>query len=399
VKYYFNCIRIKEIINQKLFKVKDKRVCMENPAEKSLFSVSVQSSIEDINQIEWNEVVGNTLFHTTNWLKLLEVSLQEQVTPFYITVYKGDLLVGAGICYHTIERQLKIPIPVIICTYPMFEEMALFTRNPEDKEVFSVLIETLESIARDRKVRVLVLTKSPGGLYGDILQQKGYNHLHLMPTTYLDVAWNTFEDYLKSLSRKSKKNIRHTLNQGKKKGLRLVHSQDLGDIEQLYSLFRATLDRYGHQNLIPFTLDVFKNFATFVKEYTYVIRCYHGEELLGYWMYFFDGTIASLAISGIDQSHSTEYNTYFNICYDVIREMIKKGCKKAWFGLTTYNVKRRIGCCLKINIISIKIRNPFLNKMVRPFIAFRNLQIRRKYENDFMHEPTCEPSPLKGENS
>jgi len=372
---------------------------MENPAENSLLSVSVHSSIEDINQIEWNEVVGNTLFHAPDWLKLLEVSLPEQVTPFYITVYKGDLLVGAGICYHTIERQLKIPIPVIICTYPLFEEMALFTRGPRDKEVFSVLVETLESIARARKVRVLVITKSPGGLYGDILQQKGYNHLHLMPTTYLDITWNTFEDYLRSLPRKSKKNIRHTLNQGKKKGLRLVHSQDLTDIEQLYSLFRATLDRYGHQNLIPFTLDVFKNFATFVKEYTYVIRCYHGEELLGYWMYFFDGSIASLAISGIDQSHATEYNTYFNICYDIIREMIEKGCEKAWFGLTTYNVKRRIGCRLKINIISIKIRNPLLNRMVRLIIALRNIQIKRKYEKDLIDEYSRDLSKLEEENS
>ena len=367
---------------------------MENRAEKSQLSVSVHSSIEDINLHEWNEVIGNTLFHTPEWLKLLEVSIPELVTPFYITVYRGDVLEGAGICYHTIERQLKIPIPVIICTYPLFEEMSLFTRGSQDKEVFSLLVETVESIARDRNVRVLVITKSPGGYYGDILQQKGFSHLHLMPTTYLDITWNTFEDYLRSLPRKSKKNIRHVLNQGKKRGLRLVHSQELEDIEQLYSLFRATLDRYGHHNLIPFTLDVFKNFATFVKEYTYVIRCYHGEELLGYWMYFFDGRVSSLAISGIDQSRATEYNAYFNICYDVIREMIEKRCEKAWFGLTTYNVKRRIGCCLKINIISIKVRNPFLNMMVRLIIALRNVQIRHKYEKTFIKEQSCDSSSL-----
>ncbi|MBU7042149.1 MAG: GNAT family N-acetyltransferase [Theionarchaea archaeon] len=353
---------------------------MNYPANTSPLSVSVHTSIENVDHMQWNEVVGNDLFHTIDWLKLLEVSLPEEVNPFYITVYRGSVLVGAGICYNTIERQFKIPIPVIICTFPLFEEMALFTRIPQDREVFSVLIDTLESIARNCKVHTLLITKSPSGFYGEILKEKGYHHLHLMPTTYLDITWDTFQDYLKSLPRKAKKNIRHTLNQGKKRGLRLVHSQDLSDIEYLYELFRATLDRYGHQNLIPFQLEVFKNLTTYVKEYTYVIRCYHGEELLGYWMYFFDGNIASLAISGMDQSRAPAYNTYFNVCYDTIREMIERGCERAWFGLSTYEVKRRIGCKLKTNIISIKTRNPLLNIAVKLIIALRNIQIARRYQ-------------------
>jgi hypothetical protein len=352
---------------------------MKSPGGRSPFSVSVHTSIEGVDRSAWNSLVENTLFHTTIWMKLLEVSLQEQVIPLYITVYEDDLLVGAGICYYTMEKKYGIPIPVINCTYPLSEAMALFTREPDDRDVFSVLVDTVESIAHNRKAKAIIITKSPGGLYGEMLRERAYHHLHLIPTTYLDIPWNTFQDYLKSLPRKAKKNIRHTLNQGRRKGLRIIHSQDFSDIEHLYDLFEAAMDRHGHQHLIPCTLDVFQNFARYVPEYTYVARCYHGDDLLGYWMYFFDGDFASLAISGIDKTYSKEYNTYFNICYDTIREMIERNCKRAWFGITTYEVKRRIGCTIQPTAVSVKLCNPLLNMLLNPVVAFRNYYLRKTY--------------------
>jgi predicted N-acyltransferase len=287
---------------------------------------------------------------------------------------------GAGVCYFTTEKVFGFPIPVIYCTYPLSEKMALFTRESEDREVFSMLIETLESIARNRKAKAIIITKSPGGLYGKLLRQRAYHYLHLIPTTYLDIPWNTFQEYLKSLPRKAKKNIRHTLNQGKRKGLRITHTQNLSDIEHLYDLFKAAMDRHGHQHLIPCTLEVFQNFVRYVNECTYVARCYLGNDLLGYWMYFFDGDTASLAISGIDKTYSKEYNTYFNICYDTIREMIERKCKRAWFGITTYDVKRRIGCTIQPTAVSISLCNPLLNILFTPVVAFRNYYLRKTYE-------------------
>ena len=365
--------------DQNIFKAQNKHISMNSPPESSSFLVSIHASIEEIDWSQWDSLVNNRLFHTAIWMKLLEVSLQEHVTPLYITVEKENQLMGAGVCYYTTEKKFGYPIPVINCTYPLSEDMALFTRSPDDGEVFSVLVETLETIASEKKAWALLITKSPDGLYGEILKEKGYHRLHLIPTTYLDIPWNTFQDYLKSLPRKAKKNIRHTLNQGRRKGLQIVHSQDLSDIEHLYELFSAAMDRHGHTHLIPCTLEVFQNFARYVSDYTYVARCYRGDDLLGYWMYFFDGNIASLAISGIDKTYSKEYNTYFNICYDTIREMIEQGCERAWFGITTYEVKRRIGCTVKPTAASVKIRNPLLNELVEPVVTLRNYQLKKTY--------------------
>jgi predicted N-acyltransferase len=277
------------------------------------------------------------------------------------------------------RRIFSVSLPFLVCNFPLSEKMVLFTEKEHEKMVLPLLCDALETIAGQQKTWGILITSVPHGLE-DLFTNRGFSIMDMSPTTYLDVVWETFPDYLKSLPRKAKKNIRHTLNQGKRKGLTLEHSQDLSGTEHLYELFRGAMERHGHAHIIPCTLDVFKNFQKYVGEYTYVVRCFRGEDLLGYWMYFFDGDTASLAISGIDQSYSKEYNTYFNICYDTIRELIEKGCKRAWFGVTTYEVKRRIGCTLKKSKAAAKLRNPVLNYLVRPLLSIRNMQVKKEYQ-------------------
>lgn len=353
---------------------------MKERDESSKFTVTIHDTIEEINCEEWNELVHHTMFRTCDWMQVLEASVQDEVTPFYITVCCKNRLVGAGVCYSLTRSMVGFRVPIIACTYPLSESMALFVKENEDScTIFDLLCTALETIARQEKAWGILITCAPDGPYQKILKRKGFHMLNQIPTTYLDIPWKTFKEYLKSLPRKAKKNIRHTLNQGKRKGLKLEHSQDFSDIEHLYNLFRATMERHRHEHLIPCTLDVFKNFENYVSEYTYIVRCSHEENLLGYWLYFFDGNTASLAISGIDKTYAKEYNTYFNICYDAIREMIEKGCKRAWFGITTYDVKRRIGCTLKRTKTAVKLRNPVLNMLVKPLVLLRNIQVERQH--------------------
>ncbi len=354
---------------------------MKDPVHQSCsnFTVTVHEHIHEIPPEEWDALICNTMFHTHAWVTLMEHSVREDVTPYYITVMRENHLVGGVICYITSRKVWKFRITCVACAYPISYETTFFMKEGEDAPtILSLLYTEIERLAREKKVHSVVIT------YADetaltFFKKKGFCGLEQIPTAYLYVQWKTFKEYLASLPRKTKKNIRHTLNQGERRGLSLEHSQDFSGLDHLFSLYVANLERHKYEHLVPFTAELYKNIEKYVREYAYILRCRRGDDLLGYWIYFFDGTFASMAFSGFDWALASEYDAYFNICYDVIREMIEKGCKRILFGATTYTVKRRIGCTLKITVTLVKFMNPLLNVLVKCLSLVQNFWVEYKY--------------------
>lgn len=343
------------------------------------YTVTIHKTINEVSREQWDTLVQHKMFHTHQWMELLEHSVREDITPYYITVTRTNHLVGAGVCYKTSRILWKIRFSCIACTYPLSEEMPLFIKEGEDNlAIFSLLYKALEQIAHEQKAQVIFVTYVSDTSYLDFLKRKGFSLLKQVPMTYLDIQWETFTDYLRTLPRKAKKNIRHTLNQGKRRGLRLEHSHDFSDADTLFNLYNAGLEHHGYENVVPFTSAFYRNLTKYVRDYAYILRCYHGDDLLGYWIYFFDGELASMVICGLDQT-AREYNAYFNICYDAVREMVEKGCSHIRFGSTTYEVKRRIGCALRRTTVSLKITNPLLNTGLKLLTFMRNIWIEREY--------------------
>ncbi len=344
------------------------------------FTLALHRHISEVPHEEWDALVRNTMFHTCAWMELMERSARRDITPYYLTVKRDNHLVGAGVCYVTTRSLWKIRVSFVACTYPLSEKMSLFIKEGEDTPaVFSLLYDGLEQVARENRARMLSITYVSDEVHSDFLKKRGFSMMIQMPATYLDIRWKTFKEYLGSLSRKAKKNIRHTLNQGERKGLTLEHSHNFEDAERLHHLYMTSLERHGYENLVPFTAEFYTNLEKYVRDHAYILRCCRGEDLLGYWVYFFDGNQAYMTISAIDQRYAREYDAYFNICYEAVREMIEKGSKRISFGATTYTVKLRIGCDLKRRVASIKAMNPLLNVALKLLVLLRNVWIERRY--------------------
>ncbi len=343
------------------------------------FTTTIHEHINEVPRKEWDSIVCNTMFCTCVWLELLENSLREDVSPHYITITHKNSLAGVGVCYVTHGKLFNVHIVRVACMFPFSEEMAFFMKEGEDNlTIFSLLHDAVEKVAAEHHAQ-LIFVPYADERYTDFFKKRGFSIQKEVPTTYLDVQWKTFKEYLGSLTRKAKKNIRHTLNQGKNKGLRLEHSQNFQDTDHLFTIYAANLERHGYEHAVPFTGELFKNFQKHVPECTYIVRCLHESDLLGYWIYFFDGSVATMAFSGIDYKYEKEYDAYFNICYDAVREMIERGCKKILFGTTTYEVKRRIGCSLRRTVTPVKFMNPVLSFGSKAVTVWRNFLVERTY--------------------
>ncbi|MBU6998894.1 MAG: GNAT family N-acetyltransferase [Theionarchaea archaeon] len=338
--------------------------------------------ISEIPQEEWDELVNHRLLHTYKWMELLEYSLREGISPYYITVTRDNQLVGGTVCFPSYRIFFGTYVPSIACLCPFSDEIGIYVKQGEPIEpILLLLYRTMEDVARQEKARIIVITNVKEDEYVNFFRKKT-SLMQVLPSTHLNIQWKTFKDYLRSLPRKSKKNIRHTLNQGERRGLQLNHSHDFSDAEFLFHFYKENLLEHGHGYPLSFTSDFYKGLEKYVSEYAYILRCYHEDRLLGYWVYFFDGKTACMAISGSEKNYAKEYNAYFNICYDAVREMIEKGCSRIFFGPTTYTVKRRIGCTLEEKKVAIKFLNPALDVAFRLLIPLWNLQVRRTYATD-----------------
>lgn len=341
------------------------------------FAVAIHRCIKEVPHKEWDTLVQNTMFHTVQWMELVEHSVREDVTPYYITVICDDQLVGGGVCYTSYGTFWKVRMKRLACMCLFSENMALFVKEEEDTQVLSLVYSAVEEIAQEQKVQMVVIPYVSGEV-ANFLMKKGFTLMKEEPTARLDVKWKSFTEYLRSLKRKSKKNIRHTLNQGERRGITLEHSHDFSDADNLFRLYAAHLERHQYEHAIPFTGELFKNFEKYVPEHAYIVRCSRENDLLGYWIYFFDGNSATMAMSGMDYAYAREYDAYFNICYDAVREMIEKGCSHIRFGASTYRVKRRIGCDLIKITTAVKFINPVLNVGYEMLVLWRNFLMEKR---------------------
>ncbi|MGC1122728.1 MAG: GNAT family N-acetyltransferase [Candidatus Methanofastidiosia archaeon] len=350
----------------------------------------VYRHINEISKEEWDELVNNRLFHTYRWMELLEYSLREGISPYYITVTRDNHLVGGAVCYPSYRLVFGFYLQSIVCLCPFSNEMGLYIKSGEPVEaILSLLYSHMKEAARKERARTVIITNVNDEPYKTLLKKKT-TLLKVSPSTCLDIQWKTFKDYLRSLPRKSKKNIRHTLNQGERRGLRLEHSQDFSDAEFLFRFYEENLREHGHSYPLPITSQFYTGLGKYVGDFAYILRCHRENKLLGYWIYFFDGSTASMAISGSEKDYAREYNAYFNICYDAVREMIEKRCSKIYFGPTTYTVKRRIGCTLLKKEASMEFLNPVLNVVLRILAPLWNVWMRRAYTSDTTAEETEE---------
>jgi predicted N-acyltransferase len=351
---------------------------MKDAVHPHKITVTIHNSIPPIPSHEWDDLVRHTMCCTSAWMNLFEHSLPTRVTPYYVTAYRNNQLIGGAVCYKTRRKFWKIRIPIIafMC---LFSEEKIFIKEGEDyTTVLSHLHNGIEEIARKEKVFMISAPYLSHEAALEFFKKKRYALMKGALLTRLDVEWKTFEDYLRSLSRKAKKSIRHTVNQGRRRGLILEHSHDFSDSDHLFTMYRANLERHNYEHTIPFTAELFQNFEKYVKDQVYILRCFYEGDLLGYWIYFFDGKSANMVLSAIDYTYPREYDAYFNICYDAVREMIDKGCSFIDFGATTYEVKRRIGCTMKGTMTAIKVMNPLLNRGVHLLAFFLNKWVERR---------------------
>jgi predicted N-acyltransferase len=184
----------------------------------------VFKTVEEIGKEAIDSLVDDPFF-TYGWLKTLETSKPPiKLDPFYVTAYDKDKLVAFTPCFRDVADQYfqygpnVVPFMkrilnlsnrlrigeshVLLCYSPWCYRSKVFLgKNLNEGILVRNLSEKIDAICRKEKIlfsSFLFVSEFDKRLIKH-LENLGYQKFLWRPTLYVDVCWQNFEDYLKSL--------------------------------------------------------------------------------------------------------------------------------------------------------------------------------------------------------
>jgi predicted N-acyltransferase len=369
-------------------------------------TVKISCTIKDIDKAQWDELAKNHVMSNYGWLKTIEETFVVKTVPQIFTILDSKGIVGACACYifyagnvfanldhvifgkyHKLAQQLKLSfLPALVCSQPysygshflLRKDLDSEQRRATTKELFLAIEETASK--QNLPVAFINTTVEEAQLDG-LLQTNGYQKALDMPLCYLDICWDSFNDYLthfKVISKNSFKTIKGEINRNIKKGVLIHQLEDCGACEdRIHELINLNIHAY---NNLPFMFS--KAFYKKLKEnlgndatiYTAVKE----GRITGVSIRLSKDGVDSVPIVGVDHEISGNDFTYFNITfYRPIMDAISSGKARINYGRGMYELKRRRGCKVE-NIYFYYKPYSFKQKlMAKWLLPLRSIQIKK----------------------
>lgn len=358
--------------------------------------VKIHSSIREIEEEPWDELVGNhRLICTHRYLEAVERSHINDCRFFYPVVYEGGEIV-AHTCVYFISTELDafargmakrifngirkfrpdfLILHSVECGTPVALGNTISFRGDKDRpERLRWLVRAVEQVACDMNVRILLFrdffeNERP---FFDRLLAEGYRPLNNLPCARLDIRWSSFAEYLDSM----RSPYRHKITDRQKKceaaGIRFEVLTDFASLApDLARLWRNAYDHaaeYKRELLLP---AFFENVSDGLRGRASVILARRQGRPVGFALLLQDNASLEWLFCGLDYECNRRDFIYFNLLYHIINSAIERGCKQLNLGITTIIPKLDVGAVAVPLHMYMKHTNPVMNRIV-PF-AFRSM--------------------------
>jgi predicted N-acyltransferase len=238
-----------------------------------MISVERIDSIADIDRSEWDRLAGDSVLASWGWLRTVEETSQDPGHLAYFVARSGGGLLAAARCYFQVVttphggidqvvfgrfakhvRPLRLStMPALVCgTSTGPADHVLIGRDRPSEERSALLLQMIDAIektaAREQSTLCFrnVVENDDGHIVG-ALRTRGYLRAAEMPTTFLDVGWASFPEYVRHLKRRHRrtaKNIARERNHASRAGITF---REVGDPAPLQEQLHALLDRHNRR--------------------------------------------------------------------------------------------------------------------------------------------------------
>jgi predicted N-acyltransferase len=234
-----------------------------------MYSGVVVSDLSELSNKDikaWNEISGS-VFTSYDFIRIFEDERIIDIVPRHILVYdESGELVGFAICY--IENEALISDFESNCygKYSKFAGRVVSLKNSlvsfvpdgsavksievkyEDDKIYEKILDIMEEVVRDENLKQYAIysVADADEVFNSVLEKRGFSRFFSAFNSYIDIEWDSFDDYVGSLSRP--KQIRREIRKNKEMNVKVekvdVHSEDFPAV---VSMINANYEKYFGQ--------------------------------------------------------------------------------------------------------------------------------------------------------
>lgn len=346
-------------------------------------------SLSEIDKTLWNSIIGeNSLTKSYEFLLSVEQSMNEENAYWYLLFFSGKELVAHACLFthyvkvedvancllssHRIESIRTyykdfLKVKVLGCGTPIATCSDVLTISKIEylSEIIKQLSKIMLEIGKKEKARIVMIrdfTKSTDSTNGTLIQY-GYKKVESLPTSFVTVKWQEFEQYLDSFRSKDKVKMRRNIRRFNKDKIRVELIEDFSPyVDDMIAVYNQVYNKaeYKFEKLNKeFLHQINKNLGQFSK----AIIVSKDQKIVAIELIVEDERILRPLYVGIDYQYNDEYKLYFNMIYLIIKMGIELKKDYVELGQTCYYPKRKAGAYIESIHMYIRFRNKLVNKI------------------------------------
>ena len=348
----------------------------------------VADSIEAFGRDEWNRLFPDELEDWSYYRAVERSGLADfawvyfgvredgrlrAAVPAFVTDYELDTTVTGALRHVTDalsrafprllrQRMLALGSPVAETCHLGFEPG---TSAADQAQILDAILARAETYAREQRVQMFAAKDSSArqdALWAPSAKLQGMRRQPGLPTAFLDVCFDNLDEYLASLSRATRKDMRRKLKAGAE--LRVEWRTNVDDIApEIMRLYTST---YANAQLSfeELTAEYFRAVLAKLGERASCVAYWLGEKLVAFNLVLHDGKRLLDKFLGMDYAYAHEYNLYFCTWFENVRYCIQHRIPLYQSGQGLHVVKLRLGSRLEANWLWYRHRNRLLDAIL-----------------------------------
>lgn len=325
-------------------------------------------------------------FNDLNWLKAFEKFSGLDIEPCHQLMTNDGVPTGFLPAYienesmcgtlrdRVLGRFARLPIfknwgtgNAFVCSSPWGFFSGIECSEKDRSTICEAFIKHIDQVASDRKLCLSGFTFVPESSHElrKQLQANGYKSIPVGPTTFLELKWNSFDEYAAGLpSRNNRSVIRRERKNAKRLSFEWFEGTNLKEYvlglplssiiidlyNKTYSKYYGKISRINHIFLQKLWEIDQKNLCLCLAKLD--------RQIVAFSLLRVSGTSAHMFMVGRDYELTDDFHSYFNtIYYEPIIRGIKEGWSTIYFRPGVYQAKLRRGCQLENLYLYIKGHN------------------------------------------
>jgi predicted N-acyltransferase len=232
----------------------------------------------------------------------------------------------------------------------------------ERRLILDAILAKVADVARERRAALIAAKDAPAKqdkLFAQACADHGLRRQPGLPTAFLDLPYTSVDEYLASLSRATRRDLRRKLHAARE--VRVEWRDNIDDIaDDVMRLYRQTYTR-AEISFEELTADYFRNVLRDCVGRAACVTYWLGDRLIAFNLVLHDRARLLDKFLGMDYEVARKYNLYFYSWMENVRYCIAQHIPLYQSGQGLHREKLRLGSRIEANWIWYRHRNPVID--------------------------------------